>query len=133
MADDDEEAAEPVVELGPGAPVEGAPLARVASRFTWGIQRSEIVRRDGETTIRTPKGPRRLADVLAHCDVPYFESRREFVETVREQIGDGPVPAGAVDASADETAADADATSDDDADAGNDDTSAADDGDDAEE
>ncbi|GGN14502.1 DUF5789 family protein [Halarchaeum nitratireducens] len=113
MADDDEEAAEPAVELGPGAPVEGAPIARVASRFTWGIQRSEIVRRDGETTIRTPTGPRRLADVLAHCDVPYFESRREFVETVREQIGDGPVPAGAA---GDETATDADAESDDGAD-----------------
>lgn len=107
MADDDEEEA-PVVELGEGAPVEGAPLARIASRFTWGIQRSEIVRREGETTIRTPKGPRRLADVLAHTDVPYFESRREFVETVREQIGDGPAPTaesdGAEDAEAAETA-----------------------------
>ncbi|WP_255494026.1 DUF5789 family protein [Halarchaeum sp. CBA1220] len=94
MADDEgEEEEAPAVELGEGVAVEGAPLARVASRFTWGIQRSEIVRRDGETRIRTPKGPRRLADVLAHTDVPYFESRREFVDTVREQIGDGPVPA----------------------------------------
>ncbi|GGL31992.1 hypothetical protein GCM10009037_14530 [Halarchaeum grantii] len=96
MADDEgEEEEAPAVELGEGVAVEGAPLARVASRFTWGIQRSEIVRRDGETRIRTPKGPRRLADVLAHTDVPYFESRREFVDTVREQIGDGPVPTGA--------------------------------------
>ncbi|GAA0292448.1 DUF5789 family protein [Halarchaeum salinum] len=101
MADDEEETAEPAVELGAGAPVEGVPIARVASRFTWGIQRSEIVRRDGETAIRTPAGPRRLADVLAHCDVPYFESRREFVETVREQVGDGPVPAGDVGAGSD--------------------------------
>ncbi|GGM70860.1 hypothetical protein J2752_002194 [Halarchaeum rubridurum] len=116
MADDDEEAAEPAVELGPGAPVEGAPLARVASRFTWGIQRSEIVRRDGETTIRTPKGPRRLADILAHADVPYFESRREFVETVREQVGDGPVPAGEVAAAEDEGDADGNEATGDEAD-----------------
>ncbi|WP_435098035.1 DUF5789 family protein [Halarchaeum sp. P4] len=116
MADDEgEEEEAPAVELGEGAAVEGAPLARVASRFTWGIQRSEIVRREGETEIRTPKGPRRLADVLAHTDVPYFESRREFVNTVREQIGDGPVPttgaaeATAADESADEEDAEADA------------------------
>ena len=37
MADDeDEEEDGPVVELGEGKAVEGAPLARVASRLTWG-------------------------------------------------------------------------------------------------
>jgi hypothetical protein len=94
MADDDadDEAAGPAVELGEGAPVEGAPLARVASRLTWGIERSEVERREGDTTIRTPDGPRELGDVLAEVDVPYFESRQEFTRTVRDAVGSGPVP-----------------------------------------
>jgi len=88
----DEEADAPAVELGEATPVEGAPLARVAARFTWGIQRSEIARREGDTEIRTPDGPRALGDVLAETDVPYFASRREFVDAIRERIGEGPVP-----------------------------------------
>jgi hypothetical protein len=89
----DEEAAEPAVELDDGEPVEGAPLARVASRLTWGIERSTIEQREGDVEIRTPDGPRQLADVLAAVDVPYFERRQEFVEEVREVVGDGPIPA----------------------------------------
>jgi len=92
MADDEEEDEGPAVELGEGEPVEGAPLARVASRLTWGEKRSEIVAREGETTIRTPDGPQELGDVLDEVDVPYFGTRQEFTEAVREVIGTGPVP-----------------------------------------
>jgi len=100
MADEEDEEAAPAVELGEGPAVEGAPLARVAARFTWGIERSEVIRREGETEIRTPDGPRRLGDVLETIDVPYFETSREFVSAVRAEIGDGPVPT--VDADAGE-------------------------------
>lgn len=89
--DEDEEAA-PAVDLGEGAPVEGAPLARVASRLTWGIEKSEIERREGDTVVRTPDGPRDLADVLAEVETPYFERRQEFVAAVREVLGTGAVP-----------------------------------------
>lgn len=89
---DDESEDEPAVELGEGEAVAGAPLARVGSRLTWGIEHSTIVDREGDTEIRTPDGPRPLADVLDDVDVPYFESRREFEDAVRAEIGDGPVP-----------------------------------------
>jgi hypothetical protein len=92
MADDEEEDEGPAVELGEGGPVEGAPLARVASRLTWGTKKSDIVDREGETTIRTPDGPQELGDVLEDVDVPYFETRQEFTDEVREVIGTGPVP-----------------------------------------
>jgi hypothetical protein len=91
MADDEEDEG-PVVELGDGDPVEGAPLARVASSLTWGEKHSEIVDREGDVTIRTPDGPRELADVMDEVDVPYFESRQEFTDAVREVVGTGPVP-----------------------------------------
>ncbi len=94
MSDDEdsEEAEEPAVELGEGEPVEGAPVARVASRLTWGIEKSTVVDREGDVTIRTPEGPRDLADVLAEVDLTYFQSRQEFVGAVRDVIGDGPIP-----------------------------------------
>ncbi|WP_135364438.1 DUF5789 family protein [Halosimplex halophilum] len=93
MADDDSEEEETLaVELGEGEPVEGAPLARVASRLNWGAAHSDIVEREGDATIRTPDGPRQLADVMDEVDTPYFETRREFTEAVREVIGTGPIP-----------------------------------------
>lgn len=92
MADDNEDEAEPAVELGDGEPVEGAPLARVASRLHWATQKSEIVRKEGDETIRTPDGPQALADVLEQVDETYFETRQEFVRHVREVIGTGPIP-----------------------------------------
>ena len=92
MNGDDDEAEEPAVELGDGSPVEGAPPARVASRLHYAIERSEIVRREGDTTIRTPDGPRELADVLEETDEVYFDTRRAFVDAVREVVGTGPVP-----------------------------------------
>lgn len=91
MSDDDDEEA-PSVELGDAEAVDGAPLARVASRLHWGMAKSEIVRREGETTVRTPNGPTPLSAVLDDVDVPYFESRREFVTAVRDQTGIGPIP-----------------------------------------
>lgn len=94
MADDngDEEENAPAVELGEGEAVEGAPLARVSSRLTWAQQKSEIVRKEGESVIRTPDGPQTLADVLDAVDETYFESRQEFERNVREVIGSGPIP-----------------------------------------
>lgn len=92
MSDDETEAEEePVVELGSGAAVEGAPLARVASRLTWPQERSRIVEKEGDATIRTPEGPQNLEEVLAESDVSYFESRQEFTETIEDVVGRGPV------------------------------------------
>lgn len=93
MADDngDEEDVN-AVELGDGKPVEGAPLARVASRLTWPQQKSEIIRKEGESVIRTPDGPQTLADVLEQVDETYFGSRPEFEAAVRDVIGTGPIP-----------------------------------------
>ncbi|WP_158057566.1 DUF5789 family protein [Halorussus halophilus] len=93
MADDNEEEAdEPAVELGEGESVEGAPLARVASRLHWPIQKSEIERKEGDATVRTPDGPRELSDVLGDVDETYFESRQEFQRLVRDAVGTGPIP-----------------------------------------
>lgn len=93
MADEDEEEAEaPAVELGEGDPVEGAPVARVASRLTWPKERSEIDRLEGDTTIRTPDGPRALTDVLPETETTYFDRRQEFVDEIEAVVGTGPVP-----------------------------------------
>lgn len=93
MADDeDSETEEPAVELGDGGAVEGAPLARVSARLMWGIEKSEVRRREGQTTIRTPDGPQELGDVLDDVDLPYFEKRQEFEDAVRDVVGTGPVP-----------------------------------------
>ena len=93
MADEDEEEESgPVVELGEGDPVEGAPLPRVASRLYYGIKRSEVIRREGETAIRTPDGPRELGDVLDSVDETYFDTRQALVDTVEGVVGTGPVP-----------------------------------------
>jgi len=92
MADDDEETEEaPAVELGDGEPVEGAPLARVASRLTWPKERSEIERQEGDAVIRTPDGPTTLADVLPETGTTYFDRRQEFVDEVEAVVGTGPV------------------------------------------
>lgn len=81
-----------MVELGDKRPVDGAPLARIAARFTWGISAAEIRRREGKTPIRTPDGPRTLASVLNEIDEPYFSTRRAFETAVRDVVGEGPVP-----------------------------------------
>lgn len=91
MADEDTEE-EPAVELGDGEPVDGAPVARVAERLMWGIERSEVVAREGDTVVRTPDGPRELAAVLEEVDHPYFATRQEFLDAVEDAIGTGPVP-----------------------------------------
>jgi hypothetical protein len=91
-AEDEEPDESPTVELGEGATVEGAPLARVAARLTWPIERSEVVRKEGETVVRTPGGPRALADVLDEVETTYFATRQEFVGDVRAVVGAGPIP-----------------------------------------
>ena len=94
MSEESDEAEEeaPAVELGEGATVEGAPVARVASRLTWPIERSDVLRKEGGTEVRTPDGPRELASVLESTDVTYFGTRQAFLEAVRDVVGTGPVP-----------------------------------------
>ncbi len=89
---DDEENEEPAVPLGEGEPVEGAPVARIAERLMWGVEKSTVADREGDTTVRTPDGPRELADVLADVDQSYFATRQEFLGAVEDAIGTGPVP-----------------------------------------
>jgi hypothetical protein len=90
MADDEDE--EPAVTLGEGEPVEGAPLARISARLMWGIERSAIEEREGDTEIRTPDGPRTLASILDDVEQTYFATRQEFESAVRDVIGHGAVP-----------------------------------------
>ena len=93
MSDDDEDAEdEPAVELGEGESVEGAPVARVASRLHYAVEKSEVLRREGDTVVRTPDGPRELEEVLEESDEVYFDTRQSFLEAVREVVGTGPVP-----------------------------------------
>jgi len=94
MSDEEEEEG-PAVELGEGDPVEGAPLARVAARLSWPIEKSRAEMLEGESTIRTPDGPRELSEVLAEVDVTYFDRRQTFEEAVRDAIGRGPIPTAA--------------------------------------
>lgn len=92
MADEDEDESGPVVELGEGASVEGVPLAKITSRLHFGIEKSEVVRREGDTEIRTPDGPRALGNVLDESDETYFPTRQAFESAVRAVVGTGPVP-----------------------------------------
>lgn len=80
------------VELGDGKAVEGAPPARVLARLHFGIEASEVQRREGDTVVRTPNGPRELGDVLAEVDETYFPRREALAEAIHETIGTGPVP-----------------------------------------
>lgn len=90
--DEDEEAAEePLVELGEGETIEGAPVARVVSRLTWPVEKSVAIEKEGETVIRTPDGPQELSNVLEAVDTTYFATRKDFLEAVRGEIGTGPV------------------------------------------
>lgn len=91
MAEDEEEAETPTVELGEGPTVEGAPLARVASRLSWPRGKREVIVQEGDTKIRTAEGPLTLETILDDVDNPYFGSRQEFVTDVRAVIGYGPV------------------------------------------
>lgn len=89
---DDEDSEEPAVTLGEGAEIEGVPLAQVSARFMWGIERSAIDAREGETVIRTPDGPQELGDILSELEKTYFATKQEFEDAVRDVIGSGPVP-----------------------------------------
>lgn len=93
MSEDESEAEEepPAVELGEGTTVEGAPLARVAARLTWPQERSRIIGKEGDVTIRTPEGPQTVSDLLEATDTTYFDSRQTFVDAVKDVIGRGPV------------------------------------------
>lgn len=86
-----------VVELGEPATVDGAPLARIASRLSWPQEKSEINRKEGESVIRTPNGPRSLTELLDESDQTYFARRQDFENAIREITGVGPVPTGDAD------------------------------------
>ncbi len=90
--DTEAEANEPGVELGDHPPVEGAPLARIASRLNWPQEQSEIDRKEGESLIRTPDGARSLSEILEEVEMTYFATRQEFTDAVRDAIGTGPIP-----------------------------------------
>jgi hypothetical protein len=92
MSEEEEAEEEPAVELGDGTTVEGAPVARVASRLTWPHEKSRVEERAGDVVVRTPDGPQALADVLADVDAGYFDTRQSFLDAVREAVGTGPVP-----------------------------------------
>lgn len=92
MSDDDSETA--TVELGEQQAVDGAPLARVASRLTWPSEASLIRRQEGKTVIRTPEGPRTINTLLDAVEADYFATRQEFESSLRAVIGTGPVPVG---------------------------------------
>ena len=92
MSDDTDEDAEPEVELGEGEPVEGAPLARVASRLTWPQEASKVRAKEGDATVRTPDGPRTLDSLLDGVDETYFDTRQTFLSAVQSEIGTGPIP-----------------------------------------
>jgi hypothetical protein len=92
MADDEEENSGPIVELGEGESVEGAPLSRLTSRLHYGIPKSEVVRREGDEVIRTPDGPRELADVLDESDETYFPRKQDLTTAVEDVVGTGSVP-----------------------------------------
>jgi hypothetical protein len=87
----EEDDTEPAVELGEGQQVEGAPIARVISRLTWPQEASRIREKEGNSTVRTPAGPRDLAEILDEADETYFASRQEFREAVEAVVGTGPV------------------------------------------
>ncbi|ELZ74313.1 MULTISPECIES: DUF5789 family protein [Haloferax] len=88
---DEEADEEPVVELGEGESVEGAPLARVASRLTWPQEKSSILNKEGDAVIRTPSGPQTLEAILEDADETYFDTRQTFVEDVLDIVGREPV------------------------------------------
>ncbi len=92
MSEDEDEPAEPAVELGNGDPVEGAPLARVASRLTWPVQKSRVEMLEGDAVIRTPDGPRELAAVLSEVEETYFDRRQTFERAVQDATGRGAIP-----------------------------------------
>jgi len=88
---DDDDTDEPAVELGEGEPVEGVPTSQVSARLMWGIEMSDLRRREGDTVVRTPDGPRELGDILDEIDETYFDRRQSFESAVRDVIGFGPV------------------------------------------
>lgn len=91
MADEEAEDEAPVVELGEGETVEGAPLAQVASRLTWPQEKSLIERKEGDAVVRTPSGPQTLSDVLTKVETTYFDTRQTFMSTIEDVVGSGPV------------------------------------------
>lgn len=89
---DDEESEEPAVVLGDSVDVEGVPLAQVSARLMWGIEKSAIEAREGETVVRTPDGPQELQGLLSELEMTYFATRQEFEDAIEEVVGHGPVP-----------------------------------------
>lgn len=91
MSDEDSEEEEPTVELGEGPDVQGAPLARVASRLTWPQTKSDVETQEGDAEVRTPEGPKTLSELLEEVDETYFDSRQAFIAEIEAAAGRGPV------------------------------------------
>lgn len=91
MADEESED-EPAVELGPEASIEGAPIARVASRLSWPARKSDIEEQEGDSTIRTPEGPKELQTMLDSIETTYFDRRQTFIDELSEVTATGAVP-----------------------------------------
>lgn len=92
MSDDESAEEELTIELSDAEPVEGAPIARIASRLTWPQEKSTIIEKEGDSTVRTTDGPQSLEAILSEVETTYFSDRQGFLEAVREVIGIGPMP-----------------------------------------
>lgn len=92
MTSDDSAEEDPdTVPLGEAEPVEGAPIARIAARLSWPQEKSEIDRKEGAQTIRTPNGPRPLTELLEDVETTYFARRQDFMKSMEGVIGNGPI------------------------------------------
>lgn len=92
MSEDGSEDGEPAVELGSANQVEGAPIARIASRLSWPQEKGRILSKVGEETIRTPDGPQQLNSIIADVETSYFGTRQQFLQDIEAVIGRGPIP-----------------------------------------
>ena len=81
-----------VIELDIDGTVEGAPIVQIASRLTWPQEKSEIIRKEGDEFVRTPKGSVKLRELLENVDVKYFSKRQVFISELEMAMGKGAIP-----------------------------------------
>lgn len=80
------------IELDIDGTIEGAPIVQIASRLTWPQEKSEIIRKEGDTFVRTPNGSVKLGELLENVDVKYFSKRQVFISELEMAIGKGAIP-----------------------------------------
>jgi|GEM_PF-1368100 hypothetical protein len=81
-----------VIELDIDGTVDGAPIVQIASRLTWPQEKSEIIRKEGDEFVRTPKGSVKLRELLENVDVKYFSKRQVFISELEMAMGKGAIP-----------------------------------------